>query len=108
MKALLARAALTAGLLAASYAIALGARGELVNTAPLDSAGTLRIWWGVVGEWNNFLWPRLVVNDAATLMLPLQLGKMAGSLLASLPTVLLFPLFQKQFVAGLQAGATKG
>lgn len=35
-------------------------------------------------------------------------GALVGSLLTSLPAVLLFPLFQKQFVAGLQAGATKG
>ncbi len=114
--------------------------GDLVNAATLDGAGTLRIWWSVVlpmlrpaltaiaipvavGEWNNFLWPLLVVNDAATLTLPLQLGKMAGdlsfnpqsaavlmagSLLASLPAIVLFLLFQKQFVVGLQAGATKG
>jgi ABC-type glycerol-3-phosphate transport system permease component len=113
---------------------------ELISAATLDGAGTLRTWWSVVlpllrpslaaiaipvavGEWNNFLWPLLVVNDAATLTLPLQLGKMAGdlsfnpqsaavlmagSLLASLPAVVLFLLFQKQFVAGLQAGATKG
>lgn len=33
---------------------------------------------------------------------------MAGSLLASVPAVVLFLIFQKQFVAGLQAGATKG
>ena len=113
---------------------------ELVSAATLDGASTLRTWWSVVlpmlrpalaaiaipvavGEWNNFLWPLLVVNDAATLTLPLQLGKMAGdlsfnpqsaavlmagSLLASLPAVVLFLLFQRQFVAGLQAGATKG
>ncbi|HEY0956083.1 MAG TPA: carbohydrate ABC transporter permease [Roseateles sp.] len=113
---------------------------ELVSAARLDGAGTLRTWWSVVlplqrpalaaiaipvavGEWNNFLWPLLVVNDAATLTLPLQLGKMAGdlsfnpqasavlmagSLLASLPAIVLFLIFQRQFVAGLQAGATKG
>jgi ABC-type glycerol-3-phosphate transport system permease component len=33
---------------------------------------------------------------------------LAGSLLASLPAVLLFLRLQRQFVAGLQAGATKG
>lgn len=113
---------------------------ELVSAATLDGAGTLRIWWSVVlplqrpalaaiaipvavGEWNGFLWPLLVVNDAATLTLPLQLGKMAGdlsfnpqasavlmagSLLASLPGIVLFLIFQRQFVTGLQAGATKG
>jgi ABC-type glycerol-3-phosphate transport system permease component len=113
---------------------------ELVAAATLDGAGTLRIWWSVVlpllrpalaaiaipvavAEWNNFLWPLLVVHDAATLTLPLQLGKMAadlsfnpqsaavlmaGSLVASLPAVVLFLIFQRQFVAGLGAGATKG
>ncbi|MEO6276194.1 MAG: hypothetical protein ABIP59_00065 [Roseateles sp.] len=64
------------------------------------------------GEWRNFLWPLLVVNDAATLTLPLQVGKMAGSLLAShlvsLLAVVLFLSFQNLLVAGLQAGATKG
>jgi ABC-type glycerol-3-phosphate transport system permease component len=113
---------------------------ELIAAATLDGAGTLRIWWSVVlpllrpalaaiaipvavAEWNNFLWPLLVVHDAATLTLPLQLGKMAadlsfnpqsaavlmaGSLVASLPAVVLFLIFQRQFVAGLGAGATKG
>jgi ABC-type glycerol-3-phosphate transport system permease component len=33
---------------------------------------------------------------------------MAGSLVASLPAVVLFLIFQRQFVAGLGAGATKG
>lgn len=63
------------------------------------------------------------LEGAGTLPLPLQLGKMAGdlsfkpqaaavltagSLLASLPAIVLFLAFQRQVVAGLQAGATKG
>jgi len=100
----------------------------------------VRIWWSVVlpllrpglaaigipvvvAEWNAFLWPLLVVNDASVMTLPLQLGKMAGnltynpqsaavlmagSLIASLPAVVVFLLVQKQFVEGLSAGATKG
>jgi ABC-type glycerol-3-phosphate transport system permease component len=113
---------------------------ELVDAATMDGASTLRTWWSVVlpllrpalaaigipvalGEWNNFLWPLLVVNDAQYMTLPLQLGKMAGnltfspqtasvlmagSLLASLPAVIAFLLLQRQFVDGLTAGATKG
>ena len=113
---------------------------DLVDAAVMDGAGTLRTWWSVVlpllrpalaaigipvaiGEWNNFLWPLLVVNDAKYMTLPLELGKMAGnltfapqiaavlmagSLLASLPAVILFLLLQRQFVDGLTAGATKG
>lgn len=76
-----------------------------------------------IAEWNAFLWPLLVINDTAHMTLPLQLGKlagnltfhpqsagvlMAGSLLASLPAVIAFLLFQRQFVEGLTAGATKG
>jgi ABC-type glycerol-3-phosphate transport system permease component len=113
---------------------------DLVDAARIDGAGTVRTWWSVVlpllrpalaaigipvaiAEWNNFLWPLLVVNDAAHMTLPLQLGKMAGnltynpqsaavlmagSLLASLPAVAAFLFFQRQFVDGLTAGATKG
>ncbi|MEK8031228.1 carbohydrate ABC transporter permease [Ideonella sp. DXS29W] len=113
---------------------------ELIDAATMDGAGTLRTWWSVVlpllrpslaaigipvaiGEWNNFLWPLLVINDAQYMTLPLELGKMAGnltfapqtaavlmagSLLASLPAVVAFLLLQRQFVDGLTAGATKG
>jgi ABC-type glycerol-3-phosphate transport system permease component len=113
---------------------------DLVDAATIDGAGTVRIWWSVVlpllrpglaaigipvaiAEWNSFLWPLLVVNDAQAMTLPLQLGKMAGnltynpqsaavlmagSLVASLPAVVAFLFFQRQFVAGLAAGATKG
>lgn len=114
--------------------------GELVDAATMDGAGTLRIWWSVVlpllrpalaaiaipvaiAEWNSFLWPLLVINDAQHATLPLQLGRlagnlsynpqsaavlMAGALIASLPAVALFLFFQRQFIDGLTAGATKG
>jgi ABC-type glycerol-3-phosphate transport system permease component len=76
-----------------------------------------------IGEWNSFLWPLLVINDSAHMTLPLDLGKMAGnisynpqsaavlmagSLMASVPAVIAFLFFQRQFVNGLTAGATKG
>ncbi|HSW03517.1 carbohydrate ABC transporter permease [Aquabacterium sp.] len=120
--------------------IILSVSSELVDAATMDGAGTVRIWWSVVlpllrpalaaiaipvaiAEWNNFLWPLLVINDAQHMTLPLQLGKMAGnlsynpqsaavlmagSLIASLPAILAFLFFQRQFVDGLTAGATKG
>ncbi|GHF42365.1 ABC-type glycerol-3-phosphate transport system permease component [Deinococcus metalli] len=113
---------------------------DLVDAARIDGAGELRIWWSIVlpmlrpalaaiaipvmlGEWNNYLWPLLVINDDAHQTLPLALGKLAGnltydprgagpmmaaSLLVSLPMVIIFLLFQRQFVQGLAAGATKG
>lgn len=113
---------------------------DLIDAATMDGAGTLRIWWSVVlpllrpglaaigipvaiAEWNNFLWPLLVINDAQHMTLPLVLGKLAGnltfdpqsaavlmaaSLVVSLPAVIAFLLFQRQFIDGLTAGATKG
>jgi ABC-type glycerol-3-phosphate transport system permease component len=76
-----------------------------------------------IGEWNSFLWPLLVINDYEHMTLPLALGKlagnltydpqsaavlMAGSLAVSLPAVIAFLLFQRQFIDGLTAGASKG
>jgi ABC-type glycerol-3-phosphate transport system permease component len=76
-----------------------------------------------IGEWNSFLWPLLVINDSEHMTLPLALGKLAGnltfdpqsaavlmaaSLAVSLPAVIAFLLFQRQFIDGLTAGASKG
>ena len=120
--------------------IILSVSNELIDAAKMDGAGTVRTWWSVVlpllrpglaaiaipvaiSEWNSFLWPLLVINDAQHMTLPLQLGKMAGnisynpqsaavlmagSLVASLPAIAVFLFFQRQFVNGLTAGATKG
>lgn len=113
---------------------------DLVDAATMDGAGTFRIWWSVVmpvtrpalaaigipvaiSEWNNFLWPLLVINDSHHMTLPLLLGKLAGnlsfdpqsagvlmaaSLAVSLPAIGVFLAFQKQFIDGLTAGASKG
>jgi ABC-type glycerol-3-phosphate transport system permease component len=118
----------------------MGIPDDLVDAATMDGAGTLRTWWSVVlpllkpalaaiaipvaiTEWNSFLWPLLVINDASHMTLPLELGKMAGnltynpqsaavlmagSLVASIPAIAAFLFFQRQFVDGLTAGATKG
>jgi ABC-type glycerol-3-phosphate transport system permease component len=119
--------------------IMLSLSNDLIDAATIDGASTLRIWWSVVlpvvrpglaaigipvaiSEWNNFLWPLLVVNDAQHMTLPLELGKLAGnltfdpqsagvlmaaSLAVSLPAVIAFLLFQRQFIDGLTAGSSK-
>lgn len=113
---------------------------DLIDAATMDGASTFRCWWSVVlpllrpglaaigipvaiGEWNNFLWPLLVINDPQHTTLPLALGKLAGnltfaphtagvlmaaSLAVSLPAIIVFLMFQRQFVDGLTAGASKG
>jgi ABC-type glycerol-3-phosphate transport system permease component len=77
----------------------------------------------VLGEWNNFVWPLIVVQDAEHGTLPLALSRlnstifsgpgtqgilMAASLLASIPTVIMFLAFQKQFVEGIALTGQKG
>ena len=112
---------------------------DLIDAARVDGAGEFRIWWQVMlplvvpamiamglfmflGEWNNLIWPLVVVHsqDMRTLPVimstmvsaystPTQLGLvMAASLLVSLPTLILFLVFQKQFVRGIALTGIKG
>ncbi|WP_293914345.1 carbohydrate ABC transporter permease [Deinococcus sp.] len=113
---------------------------DLVDSARIDGANDLRIWWQIVtpllrpamaaiaipvalGVWGDLLWAILVVNDESHSTLPMILAQlaanlnyspsgagvvMAASLIVSVPAVVFFALFQRQFVQGLSAGATKG
>ena len=112
---------------------------DLFDAARIDGAGEVRIWWSIVlplvgpaltamaifvllGEWNNFLWPLIVVQDDLHATLPLILARMSNtllspattgvvmvaSLLTSVPTVLFFLFFQKQFVEGIALTGVKG
>ncbi|MEV0278806.1 carbohydrate ABC transporter permease [Streptomyces sp. NPDC050610] len=72
----------------------------------------------VVAAWKDFLWPLLVLPDPAKQPLSVFLQRIAqdtplnslvaGLVLASLPLVALFLVFQRQIVAGLGAGGLKG
>lgn len=112
---------------------------ELVDAARVDGASEIRIWWQIMlplvvpaliamglfmflGEWNNLVWPLVVIQsqDLRTLPMvmstmvsqfqsPVTLGLvMAAALLASLPTLVLFIIFQKQFVRGIALTGLKG
>ena len=107
---------------------------ELIHAAAIDGAGPLRTMWSVVlpiarpvlavvaifavvNVWKDFLWPLLVLqhNDAATVNTGLnQLSSgtppeviSAALVLASLPTIVFFLVFQRNILAGLGAGAIK-
>jgi len=109
---------------------------SLVEAARIDGAGEFRIFYRVVipvatpqlaalviytfmSQWNAFIWPLLML-DTEKYTVPLALnhmigltrvdysGLMLGSLLATLPLLVVFLLFQKQFIAGLLGGAVKG
>ncbi|MFE0148862.1 carbohydrate ABC transporter permease [Nonomuraea sp. NPDC059007] len=110
---------------------------ELEEAARIDGAGELRIFaqiilpmckpaLGVIGVfgftmiWDQYLLPLLVAQDASSYTLPLALRTlridpivtpgvvMAASLLALLPSVIVFLFFQRSFVHGLSSGALKG
>jgi multiple sugar transport system permease protein len=107
---------------------------ELEDAARIDGAGRPRIFWSVVlplsrpilasvaifvfiGAWNNFLWPFLVMNDTSLMTLPVGLQTvisaygivysqvMAQAVLAALPLILVFLVFQRQIIKGV---ATSG
>ena len=73
-----------------------------------------------MGSWNSFLWPQIILHNAERFTLPIGLNQMvglyqqsygmlmAGTLLSVLPVMILFLILQKEFVAGLTAGAVKG
>lgn len=110
---------------------------ELEEAARLDGAGDLRIFWNVILPltrpglgviaifgfnmvWDQYMLPLLVATDSAQFTLPLALRTLrsdetlgigvlfAGSVLALLPSLIVFLSMQKQFMAGLNSGAVKG
>ncbi|WP_193597673.1 carbohydrate ABC transporter permease [Microbacterium sp. YJN-G] len=110
---------------------------SLIEAARIDGASELRTFYRIVlpvarpqiaalviytfiSQWNSFIWPLLMLNTEQNYTVPVALntmigmsrvdysGLMLGSLLATLPLMLLFLVFQKQFVSGLLGGAVKG
>lgn len=108
---------------------------ELIEAAKIEGANHFYIWWKIGlpltkpaiatvaifsfnGAWNDFLGPLLYLNDENlyTLQIGLQVFKgqlntqwnylMAGSLLVLLPVIVIFFIFQKYFIQGinLQSG----
>lgn len=71
-------------------------------------------------EWNDFLWPLIVLRTTDRLTIPVGLASLmspygntydmmlSGAVLAIIPIVILFLLNQRAFVAGLTVGGIKG
>ncbi|MEW9548987.1 carbohydrate ABC transporter permease [Nonomuraea sp. NPDC050783] len=104
---------------------------ELEQAAFVDGAGRWRVFFTIVlplsrpvlaavsiftfiTTWNNFLWPFLVSTDPNTMTLPVGLANvvqgtfglryaqiMASLVLAGLPLLVVFVLFQRQIVRGV-------
>jgi multiple sugar transport system permease protein len=109
--------------------------GELLDSAKIDGAGTLRVLvsvvlplsrpvlavvsiFAVVGVWKDFLWPLLVLPDPSNQPITVALNRLAndmpanqllaGMVIASIPLLVVFLIFQRHIIAGLTAGSLKG
>jgi multiple sugar transport system permease protein len=110
---------------------------ELLQAGRVDGCTEFGLYWNIalpvsrpmigafclisfMGTWNSFLWPQIILQNQARFTLPIGLramvnlytqeygALMAGTLLSILPVVVLFFVLQKEFIAGLTAGAVKG
>ena len=116
---------------------ALSVPDDLLEAARIDGASEFRIFGSVVvpvlrpiivtlavftvlGTWNDFMWPLIVLNDQDLYTLPVALASlsrehvqdqelmMAGSVLTTLPVLLVFLTLQRSYIEGLLVGSVKG
>ena len=85
----------------------------------IPAVGAMAILVSLQG-WNDFLWPMVVLRTENMFTIPIGLGTLltpyednydmllSGALMATLPVMVLFFLFQRYFVSGLSAGSVKG
>lgn len=110
---------------------------DLKEAAYIDGCGNVRFYTRIliptskpimvtvfissfISVWNQYLWPMVITNrdemrtvQVGVAMLKFPEGTaygplMAGAVIALLPTVLLFVLFQKKIVGGMLTGSVKG
>jgi len=109
---------------------------ELIEAAKIDGASEIGIFWRIIiplskpgmaalgifialGAWNGFLWPLVVLRSTEMHTLVVGLATiqgqfvvdyglvMAGSVLAVLPMLVLYVLFQPYFIEGLRLGYSR-
>jgi multiple sugar transport system permease protein len=110
---------------------------QLLEAARIDGAGEFRIFWNVVlplctpalaanaifsfqAVWEDFFWPLIVMTDPEKYTVPVGLALFvvqnrtswtllfAGSVIATLPMVLVFIVLQRYFVQGIALTGVKG
>ncbi len=114
----------------------IGISDAYMEAARIDGAGESRIFLSIMlpmavpilavlsifsfmWRWNDFLWPKLVINSKEFYTIQLALATYAGeysvdwnsllsmSVISMLPVLAVFLLFQKHIIGGLSAGGVK-
>lgn len=114
-----------------------GVPGEMLEAARIDGAGEIRMFFIIampmvrpmigafilitfLGTWNNFIGPQIMLQTPEKFPLAVAIAQlrgqysqeygmiMAGTLVSIAPMLILFLLLQREFIAGLTAGAVKG
>lgn len=110
---------------------------ELLDAARIDGANEFRIFWSVVlplcvpalaanaiftfqGAWEDFLWPLIILSNPDRYTAPVGLALFvvqnktswtllfAGSVITSIPMILVFLFFQRKFIQGIALTGVKG
>ncbi len=110
---------------------------EIIEAAKIEGCPNFGIYWRIIlplskpglavlgiftymAQWNNFLWPLVVLNELKMYTLPVGLATlqlhaatdygllMAGATFAALPMFIVFFIFQRYFLRGITVGALKG
>ena len=103
---------------------------DLIEAARIDGCNELTIYWRVImplivpalatlaiftflAQWNDFVWPLIVIQSGSMRTVPLIIGVlngqfggnfaiiMAGALVVTLPMLVVFLIFQRQFIKGV-------
>ena len=110
---------------------------DFLEAARIDGLNEFQIWWTVampmvmpaisalaifvfLGNWTAFIWPLIVTNDPALYTLPVGLTTfsveqdveweliMTGAALATIPTLIVFLVFQRYIIRGVVMTGLKG
>ncbi len=110
---------------------------EITESALVDGANVFRIWWSVILPlcrpalaamatllftfiYNDFFWALILISTGAKRPITSALNNLQGefvanynvitsaAILACLPPIIVYIVLQKQFIAGLTLGSTKG
>jgi multiple sugar transport system permease protein len=110
---------------------------DLFDSALIDGAGPFTVFWRIalplvrptlaavtifsfLGSWDEFTWALTSINDSDLRTLPIAIRLFqqqhgtewglvfAASIVAIVPVIIIFIIFQRQFIKGVMSGAIKG